>query len=255
MATRNDYQKKVERHIKDLAKRGIDPSIVTEGRSTKSLGWNSKSYNVFMERKRIAIRQSKKIVHTNSQGYQLNKLEFNQLKKLQDDYNKKLQQEYKKFIKKHGNVDKITEAFLKGKPLRHKNGGENIQLQEHFGEVNLIDRFNEGVDIKEFNKLTQDKIKSLRFENITDDYSEYFEEEMLNPLVESYSLHPKEKKIVMDIYKNMNIVERSQFNKDMKRVMKIIDYEDKNPQSTNTPYYILRSFMEKNYKREFLESY
>ena len=261
MATRNEYQKKVERHIKDLAKRAIDPSLVTQGRESKSLGWNAKSYNSFMERKRIAIRKQQKeqrankIVFTNTQGYDYKKKEFDKIKKLQDEYNKKLQQEYKKFIKKHGNVDEITEAFLKGKPLRHKNGGENIQLQEHFGEVNLLNRINGDVDLKEFAKLTKEKIKNISYENMFDDYSDYFEQEMLKPLVDSLDLHTKESNILLEMYKKMNIVERSQFNKDMKRVMAIIESDLKNPKSTTTPYYIMRTFMENEYKREFLESY
>ena len=60
MATRKQLQKRVKNHIKDLAKRGIDPSVVTQGRSVQSLAWSQKSYDKFMENKRIAIRKENK---------------------------------------------------------------------------------------------------------------------------------------------------------------------------------------------------
>lgn len=260
MATRNEYQKKVERHIKDLAKRGIDPSLVTQGRDSKSLGWNSKSYNAFMERKRIVVRKEQrkqrenKIVFTNTQGHELKKKDYDKIKKLQDEYNNKLEKEFEKLIKNKCELDELTEAFLKGKPLRHTNGNENIQLQEHFGEVNLLNRINEDIDLKEFAKLTREKINSISYNDMINDLSDYFEEDMLNPLVESLDLHKKEKDILLEEYKKMDIIGRSQFNKDMNRIKKIIEYEDKNPQSTSTPYYIIKSFMSRNYKREFIVS-
>lgn len=260
MATRKEYQKKVERHIKDLAKRGIDPSIVTEGRTIKSLGWSQKSYNAFMERKRIAIRKEQKKqklqqikVHTNTQGYEFNKYDFNRIKDLQTKFNKSLQSQYKKFIQKNGKVDELTQAFLKGKPVRHKNSGENIQLQENFGNVNLIDRINKHVNIDEFIRLTEKKIVLHDFENMLDDYADFFEREFLNPLVEGLDLHLKEKEKLMELYKNMSIIERYQFNKDMKRVMVVVESDTKNPKSMYTPYLLIREFMTKQYSREFLE--
>lgn len=261
MATRNEYQRKVKHHIQDLIKRGIDPNLVTEGKTIESLGWNIRTYNSFMERKRIVLRKEQrkqrenKIVYVNSQGYEFTKKEYDRVKKLQDKFNKKLEQEYKKFIKINGSVDELTEAFLKGEPIRHVNGDENIQLQEHFGKVNLLDRINEGVDLDVFEQLTNDKIKSINYEQITDDQSDYFEKDMLNPLVESLDLHKKEKDMLLDEYKRLDIISRIQFNKDMKRIMKVIEYEEKNPQSSSTPYYIIRSFMSKNHKREFIVSY
>ena len=262
MATRKQLQKRVENHIKDLAKRGIDPSIVTQGRSIKSLAWSQKSYDNFMERKKIAIRKEKKkqrlqniIVTTNSQGFVINKYVYNLVKPLQDKYNKKLKREYEKYVEQYGEPDKITEAFLMGKPIRHKNSGENIQLQENFGTINLLDRLNENIDIDEFIKLTEKKIKTLRFENLVDDNSEYFNQEFLQPLVDSLDLHEKEQNILLERYKNMNIVERYQFNKDMKRVMAIVESDKENPYSRYTPYYLIREFMEKEYNREFLETY
>ena len=92
-------------------------------------------------------------------------------------------------------------------------------------------------------------------ENIIDDNSGFFDKEFLKPLVDTLSLHEKERKILLELYKKMNIVERYQFNKDMKRVMDIVESDTKNPRSMYTPYYLIREFMEKNYSREFLETY
>lgn len=262
MATRKEHQRKVQHHIKDLAKRGIDPSLVTLDKSIESLGWSSKSYQAFMERKRIAIRRDKRekvqkttIDFTNSQGVEISKYDSNRLKKLNDKYNKKLKQEYKKYVNKYGKPDEITVAFLFGSPIRHKNSGENINLSENFGSVDLINRISENVDINEFIKLTEKKIETLSYENIIDDCSDYFESEFLQPLVDSLDLHPKEKDRLMILYKQMNIVERHQFNKDMKRVMQVIESDNNNPKSMYTPYLLIREFMVKEYKREFLESY
>lgn len=260
MATRKEYQRKVENHIKDLAKRGIDPSIVTLGKSIETLGWSSKTYKSFMERKRIALRKEAKKqkiekARTNSQGYTFSEDDFKRIKALQNKYNNKLNQEYKKYVKKYGKPDELTKAFLEGKPLRHKNSGENIMLPQSFASVNLLDRINENINIDEFIKLTEKKISTLRYENIIDDNSEYFDKAFLKPLVESMDMHDKERKILLDLYKRMNIVERYQFNKDMKRVMDIVPSDQKNPFSRNTPYYLIREFMEKEYKREFLEAY
>lgn len=262
MATRKQLQKRVENHIKDLAKRGIDPSIVTQGRSIKSLAWSQKSYDNFMENKRIAIRKENKkqrlqkvIATTNTQGYEINRYDYNRLKELEKKYNNKLQKEYKKYVNKYGKPDKLTEAFLKGKSVRHKNSGENILLAENFGGVNLINRLNENINIDEFIRLTEKKIQGLRYENLIDDNSDYFDKEILKPLVNSLSMHDKGRKILLDLYKSMNIVERYQFNKDMKRVMDIVESDSKNPTSMYTPYYLIREFMEKEYKREFLETY
>lgn len=262
MATRKQLQKRVENHIKDLAKRGIDPSVVTQGRSIKSLAWSQKSYDNFMENKRIAIRKENKkqrlqkvIATTNTQGYEINRYDYNRLKELEKKYNNKLQKEYKKYVNKYGKPDKLTEAFLKGKSVRHKNSGENILLAENFGGVNLINRLNENINIDEFIRLTEKKIQGLRYENLIDDNSDYFDKEILKPLVNSLSMHDKERKILLDLYKSMNIVERYQFNKDMKRVMDIVESDSKNPTSMYTPYYLIREFMEKEYKREFLETY
>lgn len=262
MATRKQLQKRVENHIKDLAKRGIDPSVVTQGRSVQSLAWSQKSYDNFMENKRIAIRKEKKkqrlqkvIVTTNTQGYDVNRYDYNRITELQKKYNKKLEKEYKKYLAKYGKPDKITESFLKGKSVRHKNSGENILLPENFGGVNLINRLNENIDIDEFIRLTEKKIAGLRYENLIDDNSDFFDKEFLKPLVDTLSMHEKERGILLDLYKKMNIVERYQFNKDMKRVMDIVESDTKNPRSMYTPYYLIREFMEKNYSREFLQSY
>lgn len=259
LATRKDNQRKIKQHINDLIKRGIDPTPVTQGKTIEQLAWNSITYNNFMERKRIALRKDKKIkkqketiVLVNSQGYEVNQYEYNIVKKLEDKYNKELTKQYNNYVKIHGKPTELVENFLKGKQLRHKNSNEFIQLSENFGNVNLLDRLNDTVNLDLFVKLTENKIKLLNYENMLDDYSDYFNNEYLQPLVDSMDLHEKERKKLLEYYKEMNIIERYQFNKDMKRVMAIIESDLKNPKSMYTPYLLMLEFMEKEYKREFI---
>jgi len=255
MGKRAQLQKMVKSHIRDLNKRGIDVESVTGGKSLEKLAWNQRTYNNFLEEKRIALSRERKVKQrTNKNGYVFTQKDFNRVKKLQDDYNKKVKSEYNKYKLKFGTPDKTMDKFLKGETVRHLNSGENVQLGESFRKVNLIDRVMEGMDIDYFISMTRERMNDFSMNDVIDDRSTEFNNLYLKAWKEQGQLTDNRIKEILEIYKDMNIIQRSQFNKDMKRTMSWIDSASKNPRLNVDVYYTLKEVMEKQGQRVFIPS-
>lgn len=255
MGKRAKLQKLVKSHIRDLNKRGIDVETVTGGKSIEKLAWNQKSYDNFMEEKRIALSRQRKIKQrTNKNGYVFIQKDFNRVKKLQDEYNKKVTSEYNKYKNKFGKPDRTLDRFLKGETVRHLNSGENVQLGESFRKVNLLDRFIEGMDIDSFIKMTKERMNDFSMNDVIDDRSKEMNDLYFKSWKEQGKLTTNRIKELTSIYKDMDIIQRSQFNKDMKRTMAWVDSESRNPKSHIDVYYTLKDVMEKQLQRVFIPS-
>lgn len=256
MSKRAELQKKVKHHIRDLKKRGIEVESVTSGKSVEQLAWNIKTYNNFMEQKRIALsrERKKRKVRTNKQGYVFTKKDYDAVLKLQSEYNIKIQKEYKKYIKKYGEPSKVEKDYLFGKSVRHTSSAENIQAGESFRKVNLIDRVSEGMNIDEFLKFTKMKMNQFSFLDIADDRTNDLKRLYLNDWKKSGDLTDNQIEEILELYKDIGVVQRSQFNKDMKRTMSWIESETNKVTSIWTPYELIKHVIDKQYDRSFIAS-
>lgn len=255
MGTRKELQKKVKKHIKDLEKRGIDVERVTQGKDIKSLGWSKKTYENFMKRKQSVLQQERDVKkRTNKQGYVFSRKDYKEIKKLQDKFNRKKRNELKKFLEENPNISNVEKNFLLGSTVRHVNSSENIELQVSFKDENLIDSISNGVNIKRFIEMTKERIEDFSINDVVGDKSKYFKKQFLDKWLESGDLTKGQVKEFMEFYKDMNLVEKSQLNKDMNRKMSQVESTTRNPRSRLDVYNALKELIFLEKERKFVKS-
>lgn len=240
LGKRKELEKKVNRHIKDLEKRGIDIERVTGGKDVKTLAWNIRTYEKFMEKKKSVLARERDIKkRTNNQGFLIDSQSYKQVRKLQNEFNKKIDNEYNEFLKDNPNLSDVEKSFLRGKTVRHVNASENIELQSSFRNVNLLDQLNKDVNIKYFIEMNKERMEEFSLYDVVGDRSTYFKKQFLDGWVQSLDLTENQGKEILSIYKNMNIIEKTQFNKDLDRKMQQVESIVSRPRSKYDVYHAL----------------
>lgn len=241
MSKRKELEKKVKKHIKDLQNRGIDVNKATGGKSVKTLSWNKNTYDKFMGNKKEVLKEQRDInKRTNKQGFLIESNSYKQVKKLQNEFNKKIDSEYNEFLKSNPNLTDVEKSFLRGKTVRHVNSSENIELQSSFRNVNLVDQLNKGVDIKYFIEMNKERMNEFSLYDVVGDRSVYFKKQFIEGWVKSLDLTEKQGKEILSMYKGMNIIEKTQFNKDLDRKMQQVESIVSRPRSKYDVYNALK---------------
>ena len=260
MGIRKQLSKKIKHHIKDLEKRGIDVSRVTGGKSIEKLAWNKRTYENFMkQKKKVLIRERDIKKRTNANGYLLSEKEYKTVKSLEKAFNNKKDNELKKFINKFGKLSDVEVAFLKGKPVRHLNSNENIELQTSFRKENLFDSFSPNIDLKFFKEFVEEEIDDFSYQDVIDKRREEF----INQLDEwtkdgrlgiggNYPQQVKEE--LLKEYDNMGFIQSVQFNQDLKHKMQYVESASKNIYSTYDEKALLKDLLKRQDDRKFIIS-
>lgn len=262
MGIRKDLLKKVNKHIKDLEKRGIDVNRVTKGKSAEQLAWNKRTYDNFMKQKHnVLVRERDVKKRTNSQGYVLSEKEYKAIRDLEKRMYKKKQNELKKVEKMFGGLSDIEKAFLMGEPVRHLNSNENIELQTSFRKENYIDSYNDNVDLKFFKGFIEDEINDFSWKDVIDKKREEFKEQLTdwaNAGVFGFSKKKSYYKETVDglmaQYDNMSFIQAVQFNQDIKHKLQYVESAAKNIYSVWDEKRLLEDLMKRQDDREFIIS-
>lgn len=261
MSKRKELLRKVNRHLKDLEKRGIDIERVTGGKSAEQLAWNKRTYDNFMKKKHnVLVRERDKKKRTNIQGYTLTEKEYKIVKGLENKMNKKKMNELSKMEKILGGLSDVERAFLKGVPVRHANSNENIELQLSFRKENYFDTYNSSIDLKYFKEFIEEEIQDFSWEQVMDKKRDELKQE-LSEWAESGLLglgDDKYKKNVVDElmqqYDNMGLIQSIQFNQDMKHKLQYVESASNNIYSVWDEKRLLQDLMKKQDDREFMIS-
>ena len=193
----------------------------------------------------------------NSQGVKILKKDYKEILDLQNKYNKKKDDILMRYIKKRdkeGNpILEIELEFLKGKSIRHKNASENITLNVNFRKENLIDSITSDVDIKFYKKMLEDEMKHFRLNNVVTNRSRKFNN-WLDNWVDTGELTENRSEELKEEYKNMNIIGRSQLNKDLERWMAAVESIVANPKKGTDVYNAVNDLMITQFGREYLKN-
>ena len=194
---------------------------------------------------------------TNAQGVKINKKDYNELLKLQNEYNNKKERILKNYLnktKKEGHeLSQVELDFLKGKTVRHVNSSENIELNVNFRKENLIDSISKGVDLKYYKKMIKEEIKNFRITNVISNRSRKLNS-WLNDWNNSLDLTDKQVKEVQELYKTMNVIEKSQFNKDIEKKLQFVESVSRNPRSRWDVYHLLTDVIFDQSDRDFISN-
>ena len=261
MGKRKQLIKKVQHHIKDLEKRGIDVNRVTKGKSVEKLAWSQSTYDNFIKVKKNILSDERDIKkRTNAHGYTLSKNEYKTVRALEKKYNKKKESELQKYISKHGNLSEVEEAFLRGEPIRHVNSKENIELQTSFRKENLFDSFGANINLKYYKEFVEEEIKDFTYESVVQKRREEFINEM-REWAEAYRFGIGDEnyinKVVGELtqmYDNMGIIQAVQFNQDLKHKLQYVDSASQNIYSTYDEKALLKDLMQVQSERNFVIS-
>lgn len=261
MSLRSKQVKLVEKHLKDLEKRGIDVSRATQGKSIEKLAYSKKSYKQFMERKSAILSKERDIKkRTNQHGYTFTHKEYKEIKKLENEMRKKKQAEFWKLEKLKGGFSDVEEAFLKGSPIRHKNSKENIELQTSFREESYFNSFGKGLDFNYFKETIKEEIQDFSFKNVIDDKRELFKNEMKQWAkagvfgIGKTKFQNERVNELMEAYDSMDFMQKVQFNQDMKHKLQYVDSASNNTYSTWDERRLLLDLMKQQKDRDFMVS-
>lgn len=262
MSIRKKQAKLVIKHLKDLEKRGIDVSRVTQGKTIEKLAYSKKSYSDFMNRKKSVLSQERDIKkRTNDHGYTFSQREYKEIKKLEDKMRRKKQAEFWKLEKEVGSLSKVEKAFLSGDPIRHKNSKENVELQTSFRRENYFNSFGRGFDFKAFKEAIEDDIKDFSYKDVVEDKRALFKAEMekwANAGVFGVSPNKsfKKKRVneLMEYYDNMSFIQKVQFNQDMSHKLQYVESASDNIFSKWDERRLLIDLMEQQETRDFIIS-
>lgn len=261
MGKRKQLIKKVQHHIKDLEKRGIDVERVTKGKSLEKLAWSQSTYDNFIKVKKNILANERDIKkRTNAHGYILTKNEYKTVKTLEKKYNKKKENELEKYKAKFGKLSEVEEAFLRGEPIRHVNSKENIELQTSFRKENLFDSFSSNIDLKFYKEFVEEEIKDFTYESVIQKRREEFINEM-REWANAYRFGIGDEKFINNVvdeltqmYDNMSLIQAVQFNQDMKHKLQYVDSASQNIYSTYDEKALLKDLMKVQSERNFVIS-
>ena len=191
----------------------------------------------------------------NNQGVKILKKDYKEILDLQNKYNEKKERILNNYIKKRekeGNpLSEIELKYLKGESVRHLNSSENLTLNLNFRKEDLINSISEGVNINFYKKTIEDEIKNFRINNIIQNRSRKLNK-FLNEWVNSGDLTENRVKEIQDLYKNMNIISKSQFNKDLEKKMSQVESVVRNPRSGYDVYNALKEIALVQDDRDFI---
>ena len=264
MGKRKQLIKKVQHHIKDLEKRGIDVERVTKGKSLEKLAWSQSTYDNFIKVKKNILANERDIKkRTNAHGYILTKNEYKTVKTLEKKYNKKKESELEKYKAKFGELSEVEEAFLRGEPIRHVNSKENIELQTSFRKENLFDSFGSNIDLKFYKEFVEEEIKDFTYESVIKKRREEFINEMrewanayrFGVFAENDTKYvDKVVDKLTQMYDNMSLIQAVQFNQDMKHKLQYVDSASQNKYSSYDEMALLKDLMVIQSQRKFVIS-
>ena len=156
--------------------------------------------------------------------------------------------------KKEGHeLSQVELDFLKGKTVRHVNSSENIELNVNFRKENLVDSISQGVDLKYYKKMIKEEIKNFRITNVISNRSRKLNS-WLNEWNNSLDLTDKQVKEVQELYKTMNVIEKSQFNKDIEKKLQFVESVSRNPRSRWDVYHLLTEVIFEQSDRDFISN-
>ena len=193
----------------------------------------------------------------NTQGVVINKKDYNDILDLQNKYNEKKERILNNYIKKREKegspLSDVELKYLKGESVRHLNSSENLTLNLNFRKEDLINSISEGVNINFYKKTIEDEIKNFRINNVIQNRSRKLNK-ILNGWVNSGDLTEKRAKEIQDLYKNMNIISKSQFNKDLEKKMTQVESVVRNPRSGYDVYHALKEIALVQDERDFIDN-
>ena len=143
------------------------------------------------------------------------------------------------------------EKYLKGENVRHLNSSENLTLNLNFRKEDLINSISEGVNINFYKKTIEDEIKHFRINNVIQNRSRKLNK-FLKEWVNSGDLTENRAKEIQDLYKNMNAISKSQFNKDLEKKMSMVESVVRNPRSGYDVYHALKEIALIQDNRDFI---
>ena len=191
----------------------------------------------------------------NSQGVKILKKDYKEILDLQNKYNEKKERILNNYIKKRekeGNpLTEIELKYLKGESVRHLNSSENLTLNLNFRKEDLINSISEGVNINFYKKTIEDEIKHFRITNVVQNRSRKLNK-YLNEWFNSGDLTENRVNEILEIYKDMNIINKSQFNKDLEKKMSMVESVVKNPRSGYDVYHALKEIALIQDDRDFI---
>lgn len=261
MSKRKELLRKVNSHIKDLEKRGIDIERVTEGKSAEQLAWNKRTYDNFMKKKHnVLVRERDRKKRTNIQGYTLTEKEYKIVKGLENKMKKKKMNEFSKMEKVLGRLSDVEKAFLMGVPVRHVNSNENIELQTSFRKENYFDTYNSSIDLKYFKEFIEEEIEDFSWEQVIDkkrdelkaELTDWANSGLLGLGDDKYKKNTVNE--LMEMYDNMGLIQAVQFNQDMKHKLQYVESAANNIYSVWDEKRLLMDLMKKQDDREFIMS-
>ena len=255
-ATRKTLLKKAANLGLDV-KQGVSDSQLRK--QIKKAG--EKQIDVHMTKviKRMNEEQKEKVFKSkyevNNQGVKILKKDYKEIVDLQNKYNEKKERILNNYImkrEKEGNpLSEIEVKFLKGESVRHLNSSENLTLNLNFRKEDLINSITEGVNINFYKKTIEDEIKNFRINNVVQNRSRKLNK-FLKEWVNSGDLTENRAKEIQEMYKNMNIINKSQFNKDLEKKMSMVESVVRNPRSGYDVYNALKEIALVQDDRDFI---
>ena len=193
----------------------------------------------------------------NSQGVKINKKDYKEILDLQNKYNEKKDRILNRYIKKRDNEGSpimfIELEFLKGMSIRHKNASENITLNTSFRKENLIDSITEGMDLKFYKQMIEDEIKNFRITSVVTNRSRKFNNWIDNFLDTQLITKNRAEELKKD-YIELNIIGRSQLNKELERWMSAVESIVNNPKKGTDVYNAIKDLMITQFGRDYLKN-
>ena len=191
----------------------------------------------------------------NNQGIKILKKDYKEILDLQNKYNEKKERILNNYIKKRekeGNpLSEVELKYLKGESVRHLNSSENLTLNLNFRKEDLINSISEGVNINFYKKTIEDEIKNFRINNVIQNRSRKLNK-YLNEWIDTGDLTENRAKEIQELYKNMNIINKSQFNKDLEKKMSMVESVVRNPRSGYDVYHALKEIALVQDDRDFI---
>ena len=101
--------------------------------------------------------------------------------------------------------------------------------------------------------MIKEEIKNFRITSVISNRSRKLNS-WLNDWNNSLDLTDKQVKEVQDLYKTMNIIEKSQFNKDIEKKLQFVESVSRNPRSRWDVYHLLTEVIFEQSDRDFISN-
>ena len=251
---RKNREQYIKRDIRELQKYGVPIDDILQGKEIKSIAYNKTGYENYRRHiRRIKSNLRKDNSRVNQHGRLFTNKELKQIRELEEYFNEIKLNEYKRYAStRNNNIGAIEKAFLFGKEVRSRTGGESLKLSNNFAREDIFNSIGKKDNLQEVLEIYEEDADSFYYSDVVDN-GKWFDEIYLRKYEESGKISEIEREILLQSYQELEMTQKSQIKKTIDKKMQAVESATKhNPKYSGNTFMAINDIILVNISERFI---